>query len=86
MYPAVTETKEVRRSGEKRRDERGEEKGLGQGSGLKAGEKKGRNERCVCSVPHADTSLLSLAQPNHMPLGHRGREERKMRCKWVRRI
>lgn len=42
------------------------------GRGVKAGEKKGWNERCVCSVPQADTSLLSLAQPNHMPPGLQG--------------
>lgn len=81
MYPAVTEKKEVRRPGEERREEKGDERrGVGQGRRVKGGEKKGRNEICVCSVPQADTSLLSLAQSNHMPLGHKRREARKMRC------
>lgn len=32
----------------------------------------GRDKRCVCSVPQADTSLLSPAQKNHMPRVYEG--------------
>ena len=72
----------MRRSGEERRGGGGgKEKGVGAGerrSRRRREKKGGENERCVCSVPQADTSLLSLAQPNHMPprpQGEGGRRE-----------